>query len=144
MGETENKGQFERALDYARELGAEHGQNAADWWEQDAIGGRSRAGTEQETARRVLQGIEDGDPEILDSLPAPDLSGEWVDTLTGAQLVEDAVAHAWGISQDELRNQRPENLGGEWADEICAAYETAFTDAAQDAVAEHCKRALEL
>jgi len=49
----------ESTLAHARQIGAEHGRNAASW----VFDGN----TDGETYRRVLAGIEAGDPAILDS-----------------------------------------------------------------------------
>ena len=52
---------------YAADIGRSHGTAAA----RQAFDGN----TDDETYRRVLAGIEDGDPEILDAYRVPDLSG---------------------------------------------------------------------
>jgi hypothetical protein len=59
---------WRRALDALREAGAQAGRDAADWWEQDTLGGRASGHT---TARAVaiLAGLEDIDPAIVDALP---------------------------------------------------------------------------
>jgi len=62
---------------YAADIGRSHGTTAAQW----AFDGN----TGTETYRRVLAGIEDGDPEILDAYRVPDLSGDY----TGDDLVRD-------------------------------------------------------
>ncbi len=54
--------------------GTAAGHAAAEWWAQDTIGGRV-SGDVTATARRVLAGINDGDPAILDTLPHPDPAG---------------------------------------------------------------------
>jgi hypothetical protein len=54
---------------YAADIGRSHGTTAAQW----AFDGN----TDDETYRRVLAGIEDGDPEILDAYRVPDLSGDY-------------------------------------------------------------------
>lgn len=131
---TETGTLFERACEYARKLGEEEGRNAAAWWEQDAIGGRVTSG-EEETATRVLQGLEDGDPEILDALPFPDLSGEWAERMTGPELVTQALESVGLVGGD------PSHLL-EWDNEICDAYELAFSQAAQDAITEACRSVL--
>jgi hypothetical protein len=116
-----NAPSYEQALAYARELGAEHGSNAASW----VFDGN----TTQETYRRVLQGIEDGDPEILDSLPAPDLSGQWAGELTSDELVRDSLELAamlnWAMGDAMFAT-----VYGE----ICDAYEDAFSTAVQHEV----------
>lgn len=38
---------------------------------------------------RVIQGIEDGDPEIIDQLPDPDFSGQWADLPSWEEIVRD-------------------------------------------------------
>jgi hypothetical protein len=103
-------------LAYARELGAEHGRAAASW----VFDGN----TPQDAYARALKGIEDGDPAVLDTLPSADLSGEWADTLTGPQLVADAISYAGGS----------DDLSDDWFTNICDAYETAYDDAVLDEV----------
>lgn len=108
---------YDRAIEYARETGRQAGKAAASWFDiPDA-----------RTARAILAGIEDGDPAILDTLPYADLSGEWADSLTGPQLVEDALSDA-GLPP--TGGDAPDGL---FAD-ICDAYEQAFQEAAEDAI----------
>lgn len=52
----------------AYQIGFEHGKERGSW----VIDGN----TTTETARAILEGIDNGDPEIMDMEPAP-LSGEW-------------------------------------------------------------------
>lgn len=134
------------ALSYAKDLGERHGRNAASWIDiPDAA-----------TARAILAGLEDGDPAILDTLPSPDLSGEWAGTLTGPELVWDAWDHgAWqarldakdhihGLPYDDWHAQHVawyeaqdlETLG---FSTICHAYEDAFRDAAEDEVSRRAR-----
>lgn len=56
------------------EIGHEAGVAAGSW----VIDGN----TNEATAKAILQGIEDGDPEIMDIQPAP-LSGEWAGESVG-------------------------------------------------------------
>ncbi|MGH3737569.1 MAG: hypothetical protein ACRDT6_18465 [Micromonosporaceae bacterium] len=58
-----------RTLTAARTAGRGAARDAAGWWAQDTIGGRA-SGDVAAVARRVLTGIDDGDPAILDALPA--------------------------------------------------------------------------
>src|SRR5690349_11916464 len=109
---------YDRAIAYAQERGREDGENAAAWYVQDVLTNRVR--DTAITARMVLRGIENGDPAVLDTFPVADLSGEWADTLTGPQLVADAVLDAVvDIAQDAGESD-------DWFSDICDAYETAF------------------
>jgi hypothetical protein len=44
---------------------------------------------DEETARRILDGIDAGDPEVLDALPPPRLRGEFADEPTWNNILED-------------------------------------------------------
>ncbi|SRR6266851_1318210 len=65
----------------ASKLGTEHGQAAASW----VFDGN----TTDETYRAVLAGMDEGDPQILDSIRTPDLSGEFADSYTDQDLAAD-------------------------------------------------------
>lgn len=65
----------------AAEIGGRHGRNAAGW----VFDGN----TSEETYRRVLKGIDDGDPEVMDAYRAPDLSGEFADSYSEDDLAEE-------------------------------------------------------
>lgn len=125
--------QADKACEYARAEGAERGRNAAEWYAQDTFGGRVTRGADA-AARKVLQGIDDGDPEIWDTLPVPDLSGEWADLLNGSQLVSDAVEAA-GIDEET------EDVNSLFAD-VCDAYENAFHDSVVATIARYAKNTL--
>jgi hypothetical protein len=114
---------YDTAIAYAEQLGAEHGTSAATWVEID-------------NAAAILQGIEDGDPEIMDALPCADLSGEWADGLTPRQLVDDV------LSEIDTDSKVDSETANDWSDGICDAYEFAFNTAAEFAVAEACRRYL--
>lgn len=118
----------DEALDAARQLGTEHGKNAAAWWEQDAIGGRS-SGDVKITASTVLKGLEDGYPEILDALPHADLSGQWADGMTPQILAEECDVPNEALETD---------AGADFLDLLCCTYKAAFNLAAQDAVETAC------
>ena len=60
-------------IERAEQEGYDHGVTAGSW----LLDGNSS----EEAARRLLTGLEDGDPEILDQLPASPLSGEYADGL---------------------------------------------------------------
>jgi hypothetical protein len=103
--------------DRAADLGREHGRNAASW----AFDGN----TAEETYRRVLQGIEDGDPAIVDLYREPGLSGEFADDYTSSDLMFDL-----GIEDQET----------EYQDELCLAWENAATEAFWDAITDQCRK----
>ena len=56
------------ALRWAAEMA---GRNAAGWWGQDHVGGRT-TGDIRPVATRVLAGLDAGDPAVLDALPQPE------------------------------------------------------------------------
>ena len=58
---------------------------------------------------RILKGIQDGDPEVLDNLATPNLSGEWADDPTPQTLAYDL-----GIETDDGR-----------LDDLCTLWEDA-------------------
>ncbi|MEW9530629.1 hypothetical protein [Microbispora sp. NPDC049125] len=108
--------------------GTEDGKNAASWWQQDALGGRATGDT-RTAARRILKGIEDGDPQILDELPAADLSGQWADGTTEQSLYDDAKQPEWPTYHD---------LDDD-SSEIGDAYRDAYDQAVVDEVTRYCR-----
>jgi hypothetical protein len=101
----------------ARELGREAGNASASWY-------FDRCELQREDYLRVLKGINDGDPEILDTFQSSPLSGEYSDDMTPKRLYEDL---GMGDAQIELAG-----------DEICEEYEQAFNTAYSDSVASQC------
>jgi hypothetical protein len=71
---------------------------------------------------RTLEGIEEGDPAIMETLPSSPLSGEWADDPTPATLQAN-----YGLTDDEL-------------DEACDVYEDAFCQASHDAIVETARK----
>lgn len=122
---------IEAAIVKAREIGADHGRSAAGWWEQDAIGGRA-TGDVRPTARAVLQGLEDGDPQVLDAIPGPDLSGEWADGYSPRRLLDDVGANDGDASF----------IDGLVSD-LCDAYEKGFSETCEAAIVAACRLVLE-
>lgn len=96
----------------ARAIGEEHGANAASWMPNDA------------DYEAVHAGVEDGDPAVCDQLPAADLSGQWADGYTVAQLADDLNLG------DEYRSGRME------LDAEITAYEEGFAAAVERYVYE--------
>lgn len=87
------------ALGDAYQLGRHAGQAAASW--------ATDGNTSRDHARRVLQLIADGDPQLDDLLPAvPSLSGEWADDDTPRTLI-DQVRHGDDLADfiDDLADQ---------------------------------------
>lgn len=117
-----------KALQFAGDEGIERGANAGEWFAQDAFGGRSRAGAIH--AGIILRGIEDIDSRVMDSFPAPNLSGEWADGLTAPELVSYAMDAA-GVDEEA----EAEAVNDLFAD-ICDEYENAFSDAVVDKITD--------
>jgi nucleotide-binding universal stress UspA family protein len=97
----------------AEEAGREAGHNAGSW---------ALVAQDRETYERVLRGIEEGDPEIMDMQPAP-LSGEWA-----------------GESIPELSRQYGLDLTD---DDIATAFEQGYSDSYWHAIEETCHAQLD-
>lgn len=76
--------------------GFNDGENAASW----LIDGNTVAPYAALT--RLIQGMEDGDPEIMDSLPHPRVGGEFADDPTWEQICQDEVEHYGDDGESEL------------------------------------------
>lgn len=110
---------YEQTIEEAAELGRKVGQNAAEWYAQDAWGGRATRG-EKQAAENFLRAWENGD-----KLPEPpNLSGGWADVETPASLMARIFGPTWEADEDE------EN-GSVWElqDGVCNAWEEAAHDA---------------
>ncbi|WP_328372737.1 DUF4314 domain-containing protein [Micromonospora zamorensis] len=114
------------ALQRMRAAGTEAGRTAAEWWAQDAIGARA-SGDTRLAARRVLAGIADGDPAVLDALPRFTSAAEAVDT-AGWELFADATGDVSGWFGLRIQQR----------DEAMTVYRDAFDTAATDRVADLC------
>ena len=129
--QTLNCGMCGRELDTYRPLdlieqdatkeGTEAGIAAASWYFDFGrmSGGQSKV---EEVCERVLRGIEDGDPEILDTFPAAPFSGEYADGLSARDFLE-----AYGMTEDD-----------DAADDILRAFEDAYSMAASDEIERSC------
>ena len=111
--------------DQAAKIGAEHGRNAASW----VFDGSTR----DDTYRTVLRGIEDGDPAILDAYRTPDLSGEYADDYSEADLLRDV----WPDTEVD----EPDELASELSDAYNDAASAAFWDAIETACRQHAESA---
>jgi hypothetical protein len=98
----------------ARDLGMEHGRNAADWFAQDAFGGR-HTGDSKAAALRILQQLDDGDPELWDAANVPNLSGEWADSMTTRKLSQ-YCANEVGYDHDNIDPDTEDRLAGYYED----------------------------
>ena len=114
---------YDLAIDYAAKLGTEHGKAAASW---SYDGNTPRTWYES-----TLRMIEDGDPELYDRIPAPDLSGQWADRMTGPELYSDALEES-DIEEDD-------DTFDALFTEICDAYEAAFSQAIVDEIERACR-----
>jgi hypothetical protein len=107
-----------------RAAGGQAGRSAAGWWAQDTVGGRATGDT-CTTARRVLVGIADGDPAVLDglpTLPAGDDAQRYADAAP-----PDAPAFAQLTAAERAA--------------VADAYRDGFDAAVADAAAAHCRAA---
>lgn len=95
-------------LRQAKRDGAEAGKNMASWALDDNT---------EETYRYILKGIEDGDPEVLDTFNTPNLSGEFAGDPTPQSLAE-----SYGITEE----RDPE---GYLLDSVCTLWEDAASSA---------------
>lgn len=89
----------------AEQCGTEAGKAAASW----AFDGD----TDRETYAKVLKGIEDGDPEIMDMQPAP-LSGEWA----GESIPELSARYGIDLEDEEIADRFEEAYSQAFWDEI--------------------------
>ena len=106
--------QWAECVKQAREAGERAGRNAGSWVVDGNTSDKARAA--------LRDGIADGDPEVMDRLPWCDLSGQWADWLTEADVIGETDAD-------------PESMEPEELDELVEAYREAF-DAAMVAEVE--------
>jgi hypothetical protein len=111
---------IDKAIAEAEKLGKAHGINAAEWAIQDSWGGRVSSPQDYQAAKAFLDGAEAGDPAIMDGFNPPNLSGEWADSMTEADLLKAAFD---GFDSDIIDTLEPEDI-----DEIANAYEQAASD----------------
>jgi hypothetical protein len=113
---------MQQAFKRAKSLGATHGAEAASWYWDRTDPGKA-------DYQRVLKGIKDGDPEILDTFTHSPLSGEMADSMTPKLLWEEL-----GLTERQI---------GLYGDDVCTTYEQAFGSSYEDLVAEQCRSYLE-
>ena len=73
--------QLDSLMAQAERIGADHGRSAGTW----VVDGN----TSDETKGRILRGIQDGDPEIMDGIRCAPLSGEYAGDYTIGDLAAD-------------------------------------------------------
>jgi hypothetical protein len=83
---------------------------------------------DEETARKILAGFSEGDPEVLDALPAPRLGGEYADDPTWSDVLREEGC-------DDSDDGRPE---------LFDAYAWAFSCASEREVIRACRAMLDL
>jgi hypothetical protein len=109
---------YRHLLRLAEQEGASNGAEMAAWY-------FDRTEPERSDYLKVLKGIREGDPEIMDTFPSGHLSGEFADDMTPKRLYEEL-----GASERQIES------GG---DELCTAYEQAFDRAYSDTVEQNCR-----
>ncbi len=107
----------------AKAAGRHAGEAAASW--------ATDGNTTPETARRIIDGYNDGDPEICDAFRVPDLSGEYAGDPTPQSLAED-------LALDTDRDP-----DGTILDEACNAWVDAASDAFWSVLIRDCRRIAE-
>ncbi|WP_326564433.1 DUF4314 domain-containing protein [Micromonospora peucetia] len=117
------------ALQRMRAAGTEAGRTAAESWAQDTIGARAGGGTRL-AAHRILSGLDEVDPVVLDALPRFSSAGDPVDT-AGWELFADANGDVSGWFGLRIQQR----------DEAMAVYRDAYDTAVTDRVAELCQLA---
>jgi hypothetical protein len=119
---------IKRAYDH----GAADGRNAAEWFIQDAFGGR-HTGDSKAAAAEVLRQLEDGDPVIWDSANVPDLSGEYADSMSTRRLSLHC-AGACGVDHDAISPEEEDDLASNYEDGARDAWAFAVEKAARECV----------
>jgi len=104
----------------AAERGKDDGEAAASWWLPNDV--------EAERAKELLQKIDDGDPEVMDRMPYPRISGEMADDSTWEDILEqEGLVTREGQPVMDVRMHFLE-------EEAFAKYEEAFNLASNDSI----------
>jgi hypothetical protein len=119
--------QWQIVLQAARAYGEESGRCVASWVDIN-----------ESNAALILQGWEDGDPEVLDAMPAGlDLSQEWSGEPTAPEalqvICEDAASHM------DMEWEDSYTLTPEEEDEVLTEAQTAADDALWNEIQRRCK-----
>jgi hypothetical protein len=105
------------AIKRAEQLGTEHGSARGSWVID--------ANCSNRFCDKVIDGYENGDPEVMDLCPAP-LSGEWADDLT-----PESLCRALGFTDEQVGDIEWQSDAGDF---IVQSYEAAFDAAWWDTV----------
>ena len=100
---------MEEALEAARKLATEHGKAAASW----VFDGN----TPDEYYAKVLKGLEEGDPEVYDSIGEPSFSGEYADDYSERQLCDDI-----GVDYDLSTTEEVDEIAEAYLEEVRDAF----------------------
>jgi hypothetical protein len=110
-----NQFRLDRARSIGVELGQEHGKSAASWF----------SCPDADTANSIISKLDNCDPEIYDSLPCPDLSGEWSGVFNGHDMLV-LITEAFEYLSYAMSESDYEHCLDELSDEACTSYEGAF------------------
>ena len=117
MAEELTDAEFDEKIQEAADMGYFAGEHAATWVDVE----------DDKTAKRILKGLNDGDPEILDSFRLPDLSEESAGDPTPASLMDDLG----------LEDVEPEEES-----ELCDAYREQVADGFYWKLEDRCRKYL--
>ena len=87
--------------------GEQDGRAAGTWYFNEP--------SDEETDRWIKKGIEDGDPEILDTFPQPRINGEWADDSTWTDILREEL----NIDPDHMRFGLDDDLNNAYVDAFC-------------------------
>ena len=107
----------------AEEYGRANGTAAASWYEMIV---------DESSAARILAGIEDGDPAILDTFPGCDLSGQWADEPNGEDVFQMICADA------------DVQAHGDFFTDVLDEYEDAYNTAVESEIARRARYFVEV
>ena len=110
------------------EAGRQHGVDAAGWWQQYALGGRT-TGDVTATAARVLAGLDNLEPRVLDTLPAAPFSDVLLDGVYTEHTSR--LAPTWNRLKPSQRVAAVD------------AYRDAYDTALHQQIAAYCRQVLD-
>jgi hypothetical protein len=117
-----------RSLARLAEAGRQDGADAAAWWQQYALGGRT-TGDVTATAARVLAGLENLEPRVLDTLPAAPFSDALIEQVY--------TEHTSRLAPVWRRLRPPQRVAA------LDAYRDAYENALHQQVAAYCRQVLD-